>query len=166
MRAVIQKVKKASVESDGVIVGKINSGLLILLAIKKEDTEDAIWKMAKKIVNLRIFSDKNDKMNKSILDVNGEILVVSQFTLYGDVKKGNRPGFIESEKPERALLFYERFVEILKGVNILVKEPELKVEGSESEIKSQGLRVETGAFQKYMEVSLVNDGPTTIIIDI
>ncbi len=145
MRAVIQKVKKASVESGGKIVGKIKKGFLVLLAIHIDDTEEKIRKMAEKIVKLRIFEDENEKMNKSLKDVNGEILVVSQFTLYGDCKKGNRPSFIESAKPDKALDYYEKFIKYLE---------------------KSDLKVEKGKFRNMMEVSLVNDGPTTLIVDL
>ena len=144
MRAVIQRVKNAEVKIDGKIVGKIGKGLLVLLAVHQDDTEDKIEKMATKIINLRIFADKDDKMNLSIKDVGGEILVVSQFTLYGDISKGNRPSFIESAKPDKAVPYYEKFVE---------------------KIKVSGLKTATGEFGAMMEVGLVNDGPVTIIID-
>ena len=144
MRAVIQRVKNAEVKIDGKIVGKIGKGLLVLLAVHQDDTEDKIEKMATKIINLRIFADKDDKMNLSIKDVGGEILVVSQFTLYGDTSKGNRPSFIESAKPDKAVPYYEKFVE---------------------KIKVSGLKTATGEFGAMMEVSLINDGPVTIIID-
>jgi len=144
MRAVIQRVKNAEVKIDGKIVGKIGKGLLVLLAVHQDDTEDKIEKMATKIINLRIFADKDDKMNLSIKDVGGEILVVSQFTLYGDISKGNRPSFIESAKPDKAVPYYEKFVE---------------------KIKVSGLKTATGEFGAMMEVSLINDGPVTIIID-
>jgi len=144
MRAVIQRVKNAEVKIDGKIVGKIGKGLLVLLAVHQDDTEDKIERLATKIINLRIFADKDDKMNLSIKDVGGEILVVSQFTLYGDTSKGNRPSFIESAKPDKAVPYYEKFVE---------------------KIKVSGLKTATGEFGAMMEVSLINDGPVTIIID-
>jgi len=144
MRAVIQRVKNAEVKIDGKIVGKIGKGLLVLLAVHQDDTEDKIEKMAAKIINLRIFADEEDKMNLSVKDVGGEILVVSQFTLYGDISKGNRPSFIESAKPDKAVPYYEKFVE---------------------KIKVSGLKTATGEFGAMMEVSLINDGPVTIIID-
>jgi len=103
MRAVIQRVKEAEVKISGKTVGKIGKGLLVLLAVHVDDTEDKIEKMATKIINLRIFGDQADKMNLSVKDMGGEILVVSQFTLYGDISKGNRPSFIESAKPEKAV---------------------------------------------------------------
>ncbi|MDD5031750.1 MAG: D-aminoacyl-tRNA deacylase [Patescibacteria group bacterium] len=144
MRVVIQRVKEAEVKIDEKIVGEIGRGLLVLLAVYQDDTEDKIEKMAAKIINLRIFADKDDKMNLSVKDVKGEILVVSQFTLYGDTSKGNRPSFIESARPEKAVPYYEKFVE---------------------KIKTSGLKTETGKFGAMMEVGLVNDGPVTIIID-
>ena len=144
MRAVIQRVKNAEVKIDGKIVGKIGKGLLVLLAVHQDDTEDKIERLATKIINLRIFADEEDKMNLSVKDVGGEILVVSQFTLYGDISKGNRPSFIESAKPDKAVPYYEKFVE---------------------KIKVSGLKTATGEFGAMMEVSLINDGPVTIIID-
>ena len=144
MRAVIQRVKNAEVKIDGKIVGKIGKGLLVLLAVHQDDTEDKIERLATKIINLRIFADEEDKMNLSVKDVGGEILVVSQFTLYGDISKGNRPSFIESAKPDKAVPYYEKFVE---------------------KIKVSGLKTATGEFGAMMEVGLVNDGPVTIIID-
>jgi len=150
MRAVIQRVKKADVKISGQTVGKINKGLLVLLAIHKDDAEDKIKKMAEKIIKLRIFSDPSassgqvDKMNLSVKDVSGQVLVVSQFTLYGDSTKGNRPSFIDSARPEKAIPYYEKFI---------------------SEIKASGLKVSTGKFGAMMDVSLVNDGPVTIIVE-
>jgi D-tyrosyl-tRNA(Tyr) deacylase len=145
MRVIIQRVKKADVKVQGEIVGAIDTGLLVFFAVHKDDTEDKIKKMADKILNLRIFSDEVGKMNLSLLDVGGEILVVSQFTLYGDTKKGKRPSFIESARPEKAIPMYENFVSYIKG---------------------KGIKIETGEFGKEMEVALVNDGPTTLLIDL
>ncbi len=145
MRAIVQVVSSASVKVDTEIVSQINRGFLVLLAIHIDDTEDKIIKMVDKITNLRIFSDENDKMNLSLQDVSGEILLVSQFTLYGDTKKGNRPSFIESARPDKAVPYYEKIVELLKN---------------------KGLKVLTGNFGAKMSVSLVNEGPTTIIIDL
>jgi len=145
MRAVIQRVKKASVKIDGEVVGEIGGGLLVLLAVHVDDHEDKIVKMAEKILNLRIFSDHEGKMNLSVKEVGGEIMVVSQFTLYGDCRKGNRPSFIESAKPEKAIPFYEKFVLY---------------------IREQGIKVATGKFGAMMEVGLVNDGPVTLILDL
>jgi len=144
MRAVIQRVKEAEVKVDGKTIGKISKGLLVLLAIHQDDTEDKIEKMATKIINLRIFGDKDEKMNLSVKDVGGEISVVSQFTLYGDTSRGNRPSFIESARPEKAIPYYKKFVE---------------------KIKDSGPKTATGEFGAMMDVNLVNDGPVTIIID-
>jgi len=144
MRAVIQRVKSSKVKINNEIVGKINGGLLILLAVHVNDAlKDIDW-LVKKVLNLRIFEDENGKMNKSVSNVGGEILVVSQFTLYGDCKKGNRPSFIESARPEKAKEYYEKFVE---------------------QMRTAGISAATGKFQEHMEVELINDGPTTIIID-
>ena len=143
MRAVIQRVKNAEVKINDKIVGKIGRGLLVLLAIHRDDTEDKIEKLAVKIINLRIFADKEDKMNLSVKDVEGEILVVSQFTLYGDTSKGNRPSFIESARPDKAIPYYKKFIEKIKG---------------------SGLKTATGEFGAMMEVELINDGPVTVII--
>ncbi|PIR93212.1 D-tyrosyl-tRNA(Tyr) deacylase [Candidatus Falkowbacteria bacterium CG10_big_fil_rev_8_21_14_0_10_43_10] len=144
MRTIIQRVKKASVKVEGEIIGEIRQGLLVLLAVHEDDTEKDIEWMAGKVMNLRIFGDDQQKINKSVQDVGGEILVVSQFTLYGDCKKGNRPSFIKSARPEKAKECYEKFV---------------------AKIKETGVKTETGKFQEHMEVELVNDGPTTIIIE-
>lgn len=144
MRAVVQRVNRAQVSVEENIIGKIGKGLLILLAVHIDDTEDMIEKMADKIFKLRIFENSDQKMNLSLADIGGELLVVSQFTLYGDTKKGNRPSFIESARPEKAVPFYEKFVTILRG---------------------KRLKVETGEFGAKMLVELVNDGPVTIIID-
>lgn len=144
MRAVIQRVKSASVTVEGEIVGKIGKGLLVLLGVSVEDNEkDAIY-LAEKTLNLRIFEDSEDKMNLSLQDINGEILVVSQFTLYGDSRKGRRPSFIDAAPPEKANQLYEYFV---------------------SEIRNKLLQVETGKFQAMMDVELINDGPVTILLD-
>jgi len=145
MRAVIQVVSSANVRVDEKVVGEINRGFLILLAIADSDTEDKITKMVDKIEGLRIFTDKADKMNLNLMDVAGEILLVSQFTLYGDTKKGNRPSFLESAKPIKAVPYYEKVVALLRA---------------------KGFKVETGHFGAMMSVSLVNIGPTTIIIDL
>lgn len=151
MRAVIQRVKKANVKINGQVVGEIGQGLLVLLAVHKDDPEassaageKSVQKLAAKIINLRVFSDEDDKMNLSVKDVSGEILAVSQFTLYGDTGKGNRPSFINSAPPEKAIPIYEKFVLY---------------------IREQGIEVATGRFGAMMAVELVNDGPVTIIID-
>lgn len=145
MKAVIQRVSKAEVRVEGSATGKISKGLLILLGIHVSDTEQDVEWMVKKIVNLRIFQDNEEKMNLSILDINGEILVVSQFTLYGDAQKGNRPSFIESAKPEISEPLYESFC---------YKMSELL-----------GKQVQKGIFGAMMEVDLINDGPVTIILE-
>lgn len=145
MRVVIQRVLNASVEVEGTICGKIGQGLLILLGVEQNDTEKEITWLVNKILGLRIFSDAEGKMNHSICDIGGELLVVSQFTLFASTKKGNRPGFTRSAAPTLAIPLYEKFVEKL----------------SESSSK----KVETGIFGADMKVSLTNDGPVTIIID-
>jgi D-tyrosyl-tRNA(Tyr) deacylase len=144
MRAVIQRVKSASVTVNGEIVGKIGKGILVLLGVAADDSEkDAVY-LVEKTLNLRIFEDAEEKMNLSLLDISGELLVVSQFTLYGDARKGRRPSFIDAAPPEKANSLYEYFV---------------------SAASNQLLRVETGKFQAMMDVSLINDGPVTILLD-
>lgn len=145
MRAVIQRVKNCFVEIEDKIYSSIQQGLLILLGIEETDTTEDIQWLAQKIINLRIFSDANDLMNLSITDINGEILVVSQFTLFASTKKGNRPSFIRSAKPDVAIPLYEQFVQEIKNI-------------SNKEIK-------TGIFGADMKVHLINDGPVTITID-
>jgi D-tyrosyl-tRNA(Tyr) deacylase len=145
MRIVIQRVSEASVEIEQKIVAQINQGLLVLVGIEEEDTlEDSNW-LVSKIVNLRIFPDENDVMNLSIKDVNGEIIVVSQFTLHALTKKGNRPSYIKAAKPDISIPMYEKFVQQL-----------------EFEL---GKKIQTGQFGADMKVALINDGPVTIIID-
>ena len=145
MRVVIQRVSKASVVINSNEICNINNGLLILLGIELKDSdEDIVW-LTKKIINLRIFSDENGKMNHSITDVSGEIIVVSQFTLHAKTKKGNRPSYINAAKPELAIPLYEKFTDFLR--------------------KESGLNVYTGKFGADMKVSLINDGPVTIILD-
>lgn len=145
MRVVIQRVSSASVSVDKKVIGSCANGLLILAGIEESDTEeDATW-LSAKIINLRIFNDADGKMNLSLKDVNGEMLVVSQFTLHASTKKGNRPSYILAARPEKALPLFNTFVEMLK--------------------KESGRPVATGEFGAHMEVSLVNDGPVTIIID-
>ncbi len=144
MIAVIQRVSSSSVKVDDKIVGEINKGLNILLGVKKGDTSEDIKKLVNKIVNLRIFQDENDKMNLSLLDVEGEALIISQFTLAGNIKKGRRPSFDSSETPDVANELYEEFVE---------------------EFKKVGIYTQTGVFGAYMDVSIQNDGPVTFIID-
>lgn len=145
MRVVIQRVSSASVSVDKKIIGSCTTGLLILAGIEEADTEeDAEW-LSAKIVNLRIFSDAEGKMNLSLKDINGEMLVVSQFTLHASTKKGNRPSYILAARPEKALPLFNIFVEMLK--------------------KESDRPAATGKFGAHMEVSLVNDGPVTVIID-
>lgn len=145
MRCLIQRVQESKVIVENKITGRINLGLLVFLAIGKDDTEKDIEWISKKIVNLRIFNDDNGKMNKSILDVNGELLIVSQFTLYGNAQKGNRPSFTESAAPEKAKHYYELFIQQCE--QLLNK------------------KVQTGIFAADMKVHLINDGPVTIWID-
>ncbi len=144
MRAVLQRVRHASVTVDGEVIGKITGGLLVLLGIKTSDTEKELDWMVKKVAGLRIFTDENDKMNKSVQDVGGEMLVVSQFTLYGDCVKGRRPGFSDAARPDLAVPLYEKFVE---------------------KTKEMGINVETGEFGADMKVELLNDGPVTLVVD-
>lgn len=144
MRAIIQRVTRASVEVERAIVGDIGGGLLVLLGVAKPDTASDADFLAAKIVNLRIFADDAGKMNRSLLDRGGELLVVSQFTLYGDCRKGRRPGFEEAAPPEQARALYEHFV---------------------AAARRSGVKVETGVFQAHMAVSLVNDGPVTFLIE-
>jgi D-tyrosyl-tRNA(Tyr) deacylase len=144
MRAVIQRVSRASVTIDDDIVGSIGPGLLVLLGITHSDaTEQARW-LAEKIVNLRIFNDDDGKMNRSVADIDGSVLVVSQFTVYGDAQKGRRPSFIEAARPEHAVPLYEQFIVALL---------------------EQGVPVQTGRFGATMQVELVNDGPVTLIVE-
>ncbi len=144
MRLVVQRVKKASVEVDKKIVGKIDNGFLVLIGIKKGDTKEQADYLVKRLCNLRIFTDENDKMNLSLKDVNGKLLIVSQFTLYGDCTQGNRPSFIEAERPEEAIPLYEYFCEQCKLNNI---------------------EVQKGIFGADMKVELLNDGPVTILLE-
>ena len=145
MKLVVQRVKYASVTVDEKVVGKINQGFLVLLGIKSTDTKDDVDYLVRKLVNLRIFTDENDKMNLSLQSVNGELLIISQFTLYGECKKsGNRPSFSDAAKPDIAIPLYEYFIE---------------------ECKKQISTVQTGIFGADMKVNLLNDGPVTIILD-
>ena len=144
MRAVLQRVSRAKVSVDNEMVGEIGKGILILLGISREDTEKEAIYLLEKTLNLRIFEDADDKMNLSLLDIKGELLVVSQFTLYGDARKGRRPSFIEAASPEKANELYEFFV---------------------SEARKKIKKVETGRFQAMMDVELVGDGPVTILLD-
>ncbi|HTT19837.1 MAG TPA: D-aminoacyl-tRNA deacylase [Candidatus Sulfotelmatobacter sp.] len=144
MRAVVQRVSRAKVTVDGYVVGEIGLGLLVLLGVGQEDTDSDVTYLAEKITGLRIFEDPDGKMNLSVVDVRGSVLAVSQFTLYGDVRRGKRPSFDAAARPESARLLYESFVE---------------------RIRSAGLRCETGRFQEMMQVELVNQGPVTILLD-
>ena len=144
MKTVIQRVSNATVKVTEQIIGKIEKGLVILLGISNNDTEKTIEQMAHKISNLRIFSDENEKMNLSIKDINGQILVISQFTLFADCKKGNRPSFTNAGSPEHANKLYEYFIK---------------------QIENQQIEVEHGIFGENMKVSLTNDGPVTIILE-
>lgn len=144
MKTVIQRVSEANVVVDGEIVGEITKGLMLLVGIDENDEKtDADW-LVQKILNLRIFADENEKLNHSILDIKGEILCISQFTLIADYKKGNRPSFIKAAKPEKAIPLFEYFKE---------------------EIAKSGLKTESGIFGADMKVSLINDGPVTIVMD-
>ena len=143
MKLVIQRVNKASVTIENELYSSINKGLLVLFGVEKNDSEDTIEYFAQKLLKLRIFEDEQGKMNKSVLDIEGEILAVSQFTLAADCKKGTRPSFDNAMEPKRAKEFYEKFVEILKNSQINVK---------------------TGVFGAHMQVELVNNGPVTIIL--
>lgn len=144
MRAIIQKVSKASVVVENEKVSEIGPGFMVLLGVKDTDDKDDLAYIKKKISNLRIFEDDDEKMNLSLKDVGGEILMVSQFTLYGDARKGNRPSFTESAKAEKAKEYYEILID---------------------ELREEGFNVKTGIFQTHMQVILVNDGPVTIILD-
>jgi D-tyrosyl-tRNA(Tyr) deacylase len=144
MRAVVQRVETASVSVDGEVTGKIDQGLVVLLGVARDDTEDDAEVLADKIVNLRIFVDDQGKMNRSLLETGGAMLAVSQFTLYGDARKGRRPSFIDAAEPEKANSLYEHFLKRARAL---------------------GVKVETGVFQAMMKVSLVNDGPVTILLD-
>lgn len=144
MRAVIQRVSRGKVTVEGEVVGQIARGYVVLLGVSKEDTPEAADYVAEKVAGLRVFEDEQGKMNRSILEAGGAVLAISQFTLYGDVRRGRRPGFDQAGRPEVAEPLYQRFVEKLRGY---------------------GLTVETGRFQTHMEVELVNDGPVTILVD-
>ncbi|AZA62371.1 MULTISPECIES: D-aminoacyl-tRNA deacylase [Chryseobacterium] len=144
MKVVIQRVSEASVKVDGIVVGEINKGFMLLIGIDENDEKtDADW-LVQKILNLRVFSDENDKLNLSVKDINGEILCISQFTLIADYKKGNRPSFIKAAKPDKAIPLFEYFKE---------------------ELSKSDLRLESGIFGADMKVSLINDGPVTIVMD-
>lgn len=144
MKAVIQRVSEASVKVDGKTVGAISSGLMLLIGVQEDDTEtDAEW-LVQKILNLRIFGDEEGKLNRSVTDINGEILCISQFTLIADYKKGNRPSFIKAAKPDIAVPLFDFF---------------------KKEIAKSGLEIQSGIFGADMKVALINDGPVTIVMD-
>ena len=145
MRVVVQRVSQSNVKVSGEIIGEINEGLMVLVSFVDEDNDTDLGWMTKKIINLRIFNDDEGKMNRSVQDVGGDILLISQFTLHGSTKKGNRPSFIKAAKPDFANVMYERFIKVLE--------------------QSLDKEIQTGEFGGDMKVSLVNDGPTTIIID-
>lgn len=144
MRAVVQRVSSSKVEVDNKVIGSIKKGLNVLIGISKEDTIEDLNYIKDKILNLRIFEDENEKMNLSLLDIKGEILVISQFTLYGDCRKGRRPNFMNAEGGEKAKEAYNTFIKLLKESNI---------------------KIETGEFGADMKVEIQNDGPVTIILD-
>ena len=144
MRAVVQRVKKSRVIVEGRLVGEINKGFNVLLGISKDDTIEDLKYIKDKIINLRVFEDENDKMNLSLLDIKGDILAISQFTLYGDCRKGRRPNFMNAMGGDEAKALYEEFVKMLK---------------------ESGLKVETGEFGAHMNVEIKNDGPVTILLD-
>jgi len=144
MRAIVQRVKKSKVTVDGETVGEIGRGILVLLGVEEDDTQKDVKYIAEKIANLRIFRDESGKMNLSTIDIKGEALVVSQFTLMGDCRKGRRPSYSHAAKPDIAIHFYEKFIE---------------------EMEKQGVPTEEGVFQAMMDVHLINDGPVTLMID-
>lgn len=144
MRAVVQRVSSSSVAVDGVVIGKTKQGLLVLLGVTDTDTAEDVQYICEKVSHLRIFEDEQDKMNLSVMDIGGEVCVVSQFTLYGDARKGRRPNFMKAASPAMAERLYLEVVETFK---------------------EKGLTVSTGQFQAHMQVSLVNDGPVTILLD-
>ena len=144
MRAVVQRVKRSSVKVDDEIVGSIENGINVLIGICAEDTLDDIKYIVDKVVNLRIFQDDNDKMNLSLKDIDGEILAISQFTLYGDCRRGRRPNFMNALGGNEAKVLYDKFIHMLKDT---------------------GIKVETGVFGEHMDVEIQNDGPVTILLD-
>ena len=145
MRVVVQRVSQSNVKVSGEVIGEIKEGLMVLVSFVDEDNDTDLDWMTKKIINLRIFNDDEGKMNRSVQDVAGDILLVSQFTLHGSTKKGNRPSFIKAAKPDFANVMYVRFIKVLE--------------------QTLGKEIQTGEFGGDMKVSLINDGPTTIIID-
>src|ERR1700753_2795329 len=145
MRAVLQRVTQASCMVDGETTGKIDTGFLVLLGIEDADTTDDLQWLAQKITGLRVFSDENGLMNKALADVDGNILLISQLTLFAQTKKGNRPSFIKAARPDKAIPMYEKMIDALKAIT--------------------GKRIATGIFGADMKISLTNDGPVTIIMD-
>lgn len=144
MKVLLQRVKRAQVTVSSEVIGSINHGLVLLVGISHDDTEDDLVYMVNKVINLRIFEDDAGKMNLSLKDINGSILSVSQFTLYGDTRKGRRPSFVKAAKPKQAKELYESFNDMLRD---------------------EGIHVETGKFGAMMQVELINDGPVTLMID-
>jgi D-tyrosyl-tRNA(Tyr) deacylase len=144
LKAVIQRAKNASVSVDGKTVGAIEHGFVVLLGVTHEDTEEDVAYLVQKIIHLRVFEDENGKMNESLINIGGQILSISQFTLYGDTKKGRRPSFTKAAKPDVAKRLYEQF---------------------NAAIREEGIHVETGRFGAMMDVNLTNEGPVTLIID-
>jgi D-tyrosyl-tRNA(Tyr) deacylase len=144
MKALLQRVTGASVSIAGEVVGRINRGLVVFVGVAGEDTEKDVQYLAQKIANLRVFADEQDRFNLSALDINGELLLVSQFTLLADTRKGRRPSFVGAAPPQQAEKLFERFV---------------------AAVRDSGLKVETGRFQQHMRVEIVNDGPVTILLD-
>lgn len=145
MRAVIQRVTQASCTVDGNITGEINAGFLVLIGIEDADTDEDLQWLAQKIVGMRVFGDENGLMNKALADVDGEILLISQFTLFAQTKKGNRPSFIRAARPDKAIPMYEKMISVLEFLS--------------------GKKTQTGIFGADMKISLLNDGPVTIIMD-
>lgn len=144
LRAVVQRVKRSCVKVNGETIGEISKGINVLVGITKDDNDEDLKYIKEKIFNLRIFSDENDKMNLSVKDVKGELLIISQFTLYGDARKGRRPSFIEALGGEEAIKLYNDFIELCK---------------------TEGLKIQTGEFGADMEVEIINDGPVTLLLD-
>lgn len=144
MRAVLQRVTRARVEVAGHTVGEIGVGLLVLVGVARDDSASDVDYLAEKVVNLRVFEDDQGKMNQSLLDTRGAVLAVSQFTLYGDARRGRRPSYIDAAEPEKANELYEHFI---------------------AQVRDKGVKVETGVFQAMMEVELINNGPVTILLD-